>query len=160
MKSSGFRQLGNKYTADVYYLITSTNAAGTQVNNYALYLTGVKFDAVSTGGAYGKMTAYFGNEGRYFQSGYRLHGFSLPASPGFDVGPELAYGAIWQIDTIAPAVDVFGRIDGYKARLSIVASTGQVPPGAPAAGSTTGGTINGATDVTNTSQDRFINVTY
>jgi hypothetical protein len=109
MKTNAFRQLSPKFKGQIWELVKTTDPSGAPVSHY-MFLEEAEFDAVTTGGAAGKMTCYF--EHSYGQN-WLVLGFQTSD------GEEITPGGVWNIDFIAPFLNIWGKVEGYKARLSL-----------------------------------------
>lgn len=73
----------------------------------------VFFDAVSDG--YGQLTAIFDDKYNYIQVESQIQSIKTVVSTG--TGVELIPRSVWTVTSFEPFINVFGRREGYKAKL-------------------------------------------
>jgi hypothetical protein len=114
MKVSAFRNKEPKYTADLWTFTITTDASAGSIRHYARSRT-ITFNAVT--GSFGKLDAHFADTESDVVIMDQLQ--VLKGPEGF----ELFNFAIWQVELIAPVINVWGHREGFRARLAVVGTT-------------------------------------
>jgi hypothetical protein len=115
LKISAFRKSEAKYTADLWTFTESTDASGGTVRNFA-FNRKITFSAVT--GAFGKVDVYLADsedDVRIFCQLFQLFGPD---------GNEMMEHGIWQVEMIAPYINMWGHREGFKARIAMIGVDG------------------------------------
>jgi hypothetical protein len=108
LKINAFRNNDPKYSADLWKVTTTTDTEGGAVFSYA-FDRQITFTAIN--GGFGKLEIRLDDtcdDVVVLDHLFRLYGPD---------GQELLEHGVWQIDNIAPYINIWGYREGYKARI-------------------------------------------
>jgi hypothetical protein len=112
MKINAFRGRDAKFTADLWKVTISTDAEGGSVFSHAFDR---KISLTANTGSFGKLEIWLGDDCADMVALDHLFNLFGPD------GNELATNSVWQVDVIAPYLNMWGHREGFKARISMVA---------------------------------------
>lgn len=112
MQQGAFRSKEAKFTADLWKFTFVTDSTGSQTRAYSLSRS-ITFSTVT--GNFGKVECYFQDSENDVIQYDQLQNFRAPD------GNELFSNGVWQIEQIAPYINLYGKREGFRARLSVVA---------------------------------------
>lgn len=115
MKLNAFRNKDVLFSADLWTYTESTDAGGGNVKHFSFSRT-IKFHAVA--GAMGKVDAHFAESESDVRQLCQLYQFVGPD------GVELESKGVWQVQLINPWINMWGRREGFRARLQWVGIDG------------------------------------
>lgn len=113
MKINAFRNKDAMFTADLWKVTVGTDASGGPTYSYA-FDRAVTFTAST--GQFGKLDIWLDDSYDDVVAIDQLFNVYGPD------GNELMKDAIWQFDTIAPYINMWGHREGFKARLARIGS--------------------------------------
>lgn len=109
MRISAFKNKSYSFTADLWTFTTSTDAQGGPILHYALSRN---IQLILVTGVFGKMTAYFKDSESDIVLNDQLQNIRDAS------GQEMNPGYIWVIDQFLPNINIWGRREGFKGRVS------------------------------------------
>jgi hypothetical protein len=112
MKLSAFRGRDAKFTADLWKVTIGTGPDGAPTFSHAFDRT-ISLTAFT--GSFGKLEVWLGDDCADMVALDHLFNLFGPD------GNELALNSVWQIDVIAPYLNMWGHREGFKGRISMVA---------------------------------------
>jgi hypothetical protein len=115
MKLNAFRGRDAKFTADLWRVSITTDGEGGPVFKYAFNRA---ITLTANTGSFGKLEIWLGDDCADMVALDHLLNLYGPD------GNELAANGVWQIDNIAPYLNMWGHREGFKARISMVAVDG------------------------------------
>jgi hypothetical protein len=111
MKLSAFRTKEAKFTASFWSFTVTRDSEGGILRDFS-FNRELTFNCVT--GSFGKVDAYLADtESDVIQ----LSQLTNLCGPD---GGELVPHGIWQVELIAPAINIWGRREGFKARLAMI----------------------------------------
>lgn len=111
MKMNAFRLNDPKFTADLWKYTVTTGVEGNDIRTFAFDR---QITLTATTGSFGKMEIRLDES---YDDVITLDQFYNLLGPD---GNELMKNAIWQVDNIAPYINIWGHREGFKARLSFI----------------------------------------
>lgn len=115
MKVSAFRNKETKFTADLWTYTTTTDASGGEIKHFAFNRT-ISFNAVT--GNFGKVDVFLADSESDILIYHQLYSFKGPD------GNELKQHGVWQVELVAPFINMWGHREGFKARVAQVGVDG------------------------------------
>jgi hypothetical protein len=113
MKITSFVKKESKFTADLWSYTVATNPDGSEKNVFKFNRT-ISLTALT--GNFGKVDVYLNDTEADVRILDQL--FNLKGPDGI----ELQTGAVWQMDQIAPFINIWGRREGFRGRLVWIAT--------------------------------------
>lgn len=111
MKVNAFRNRELKYTGDLWTFVTTRDAEGGAIRTFN-FARSISFNAVT--GNFGKVDAHFNETESDVVILHQVANFRGPD------GKELQVNGVWQVEQIAPAINIWGRQEGYRVRLAFL----------------------------------------
>lgn len=111
MKLNAFRAKEDRFSGILWKVIITRDPEGGPIQNFVEDRT-LSFICVT--GTFGKVDAYFDDSEADLASLDQLSKLTGPD------GKELFTNGVWQIEQIAPNINMWGRREGFKARLAVI----------------------------------------
>lgn len=111
MKVSAFRNKETKFTAELWTYTSATDTEGGVIRTYSRNRN-ITFSCVT--GNFGKVDAYFSDSEADVLALDQLKSFRGPD------GNELVITGVWQVELIAPFINLWGHREGFRARLAVI----------------------------------------
>lgn len=115
MLVSAFRNKESKFTADLWTYTISTDGSGGEVKTFVFNRT-LTFSAVT--GNFGKVDVFFQDTESDVLIFDQLYNFKGPDSH------ELKDKGVWQVEMIAPFINMWGHREGFRARVAQIGIQG------------------------------------